>query len=245
MKKIFVILILLFFAGCTPQPNGNLTVIFFDVGQGDSALIITPDNKTVMIDCGEYEDAADYLELMNITSLDALIITHPDDDHYGGCDEVSKVAHVKRTITNTNTEKDFVLDITQTAKFEVIVAYDSGGRYKEDNDNSVLLKLTYGKIKFLFTGDCTWKCENELMKTEKIDIDILKVGHHGSKSSTTEKFLKKTTPSVAVISTGKNSYGHPTNEVIERLNQVNSEIYRTDIDGSVILTTDGRTYSVA
>lgn len=242
MKKIIAVLLMMLIFGCSQKPNGTLSVIFFDVGQGDSALIITPDNKTVLIDCGETEKAAESLEIMNITYIDVLIITHPDSDHAGGCGAVKEIAEINREITNKNTKKDFILDLTETAKFEIIVAYDSAGRYKKDNDNSVLLKLTYGKTKFLFTGDCEWKCENELIKTEKIDIDILKVGHHGSKSSTTEKFLKKTTPSVAIISVGKNHYGHPSNETIERLKKFNSEIYRTDIDGPIIIITDGNEY---
>jgi beta-lactamase superfamily II metal-dependent hydrolase len=245
MKKIIAVLVLLVFAGCSPQPNGILTVIFFDVGQGDSSLIITPDKKTILIDCGEFDDAARYLGIMNITYLDVLIITHPDSDHAGGCDEVRKSTGVGKTITNENTKKDFKLDITKTAKFEIIVAYDTNGRYKDDNDNSVLLKLKYGKASFLFTGDCGWKCENEIMKTEKIDVDVLKVGHHGSKYSSSERFLEKTTPAIAIISVGKNSYGHPTNETLERLEKVNADVYRTDMDGSIILATDGKTYSIS
>ncbi|MBN2111586.1 MBL fold metallo-hydrolase, partial [Candidatus Woesearchaeota archaeon] len=221
MKKFILVFALLLSSGCgINKPSGNLTAIFFDVGQGDSALIITPDSRKILVDCGEYDDAARYLGIMNITKLDVLIITHPDSDHAGGCDEVRKTANVSRIITNENTKKDFKLGITKTARLDVIVAYDSHGRYKDDNDNSILLKIKYGKSSFLFTGDCGEQCENELIKTENIDVDVLKVGHHGSKYSSSEKFLAKTTPSIAVISVGKNSYSHPANDTLERLGKV-------------------------
>jgi competence protein ComEC len=252
MKKIaFIAAVLLILAsGCAkesyPYAKGkNLSVVFFDVGHGDSAMIITPDSRKILIDCGEFNDTAFYLKTMNITWIDVLIITHPDKDHEGGCNNVRKVAEIGKTLTNTNVEEDFLLDITKTAFAEVIVAYDSNGRFKGDNDNSVMLKMGYGNISFLFTGDCEWRCEEELLKTHDIDVDILKTGHHGSKHSSTAEFLEKASPSAAIISAGrKNRYGHPHNETLERLRMVNASVYRTDINGTIIITTDGSTYSL-
>ena len=249
MKKLAILALIILISGCSTSHSvvegKNLSVIFFDVGQGDSAMVVTPDNKKILIDCGEFDDAAFYIQAMNITEIDILIITHPDNDHAGGCDKVRNVADIGRMLTNTNVEKDFLLDITDTALLEVIVAYDSGGRFKGDNDNSVLLKATYGDISFLFTGDCEWRCENELIRTEKINADVLKVGHHGSKHSSTPDFLEKVSPSAAVISAGsKNRFGHPANETLERLGKAGARIYRTDINRTIIITTDGSKYSV-
>lgn len=250
-KRIFVCVavFIILISGCRSKPpilkGKNLSVIFFDVGQGDSAMIITPGNKKILIDCGEHKDTALYLQAMNITEIDVLIITHPDADHAGGCDDVKEVAAIKKTITNTDAERDSMLEIADYALLEIIVAYDSHGRFKGDNDNSVLLKAEYGKVSFLFTGDCEWRCEKELVKTENIDVDILKVGHHGSKYSSTSEFLKKVSPSAAVISAGrKNRYSHPANETLERLKQINARIYRTDTNGTIIITTDGSSYAV-
>lgn len=249
MKKIFAIITLILLTGCSgnkyPIASGkNLSAVFFNAGQGDSAMIVTPDSRKILIDCGEFDDAASYLREMNITWIDLMIITHPDKDHAGGCKYVKEVAEIGMTLTNTNVESDFVLELTNTTFLEIIIAYDSNGRFNGENDNSVMLKAGYGNISFLFTGDCEWRCENELVKTHDIDVDILKVGHHGSKHSSTPDFLEKTSPSAAVISAGKNNrYGHPANETLGRLDNTGADIHRTDVEGTIILTTDGSSYS--
>ena len=255
MKKTIiaaVFMALAIFAGCAPShrvlDGKNMSAVFFDVGQGDSALLVTADNKKILIDCGEFNDTAFYLQQINITMIDVLVETHPDKDHVGGCDEVKKVADVGMILTNNNVREDFALELTETAFIDIIVAYDSNGRFKEDNDNSIVLKAVYGDVEFLFTGDCSWKCENELAKTDgrKLRADILKAGHHGSKYSSTSSFLEKVKPSAAVISCGKdNKYGHPADEALERLENAGAKVYRTDINGSVIVTTDGKRYSIA
>jgi competence protein ComEC len=249
MKKAILLIVLMLILGCTPKhsiiPGKNMSVVFFDVGQGDSSLIVTADGKKILIDCGEFGDAAFYLRKMNITWIDVLIETHPDADHVKGCGAVKEVAEVGIVLTNKNVYDDFYLELTDTALLEVIVAYDSHGRFEGDNDNSVGLRATYGKVSFLFTGDCGWRCENELADTAKLKADVLKVGHHGSKYSSTLKFLEKVKPSAAVVSCGKrNSYGHPANETLKRLGNIGAKVYRTDLDGSVIATTDGKSYSV-
>ena len=130
------------------------------------------------------------------------------------------------------------------ALLKVMVAYGESWRFSADNDNSAMLKLGYGKASFLFTGDCGLKCEDKLMEKKGISADILKVSHHGSKHSTSNEFLKKVKPKLAVISVGKNSYGHPANETLERLNAAGIDILRTDLDGAVVITTDGESYSL-
>lgn len=250
MKKIVIMLIIIFLAGCGneeyPYVKGeNLSVVFFDVGQGDSALIVAPDGVKVLIDCGEFEDAALYLKEMNITWIDLLVISHPDKDHLGGCDDVQEIVEIGSVLTNENIMEDFVIELTNTTFLEAIVVYDSNGRFKGENDNSVMIKIGYGNISLLFTGDCEWKCEKELVKTQNIDVDVLKVGHHGSKYSSTYDFLEMVSPSAAVISSGKeNRYGHPTNETLKRLEHVGAEVYRTDLNGTMIFTTDGTKYAL-
>ena len=250
MKWALVLLALIVLTGCSKggypySPGENLSVVFFDVGQGDSALITIPDGRKVMIDCGEFDDAAEYLRMMNITWIDVLIITHPHSDHDGGCDSVMEAAEIGRVLENTNVDKDFVLEISDYAYLEVIVAYDTNGRFKGANDNSVGLKVGYGNASFLFTGDCEWRCEEELIKTHDIRAGVLKAGHHGSKHSSIPDFLDEVEPSVVVVSAGKeNQYGHPNNETLERYEERGIEVYRTDEDGTVIITTDGSSYSV-
>jgi competence protein ComEC len=243
MKKVLIAFLILI-AGCANTQSGTMSAVFFDVGQGDSSLLITPDSRLILIDCGKDRSAADYLKEMNITSIDVLIKTHPDNDHTGGCIYVEESVNVSRILTNKNVKEDFFLEISDSAVLKVIVAYDSRGRFRNDNDNSVLLKAKHGKISFLFAGDCGWKCESEIGRTEDIDTDILKVGHHGSRYSSTAPFLEKASPSAAVISSGKNSYGHPHNKTLERLESTGADVYRTDTDGTIIITTDGDGYTV-
>ena len=228
------------------EPGKNLSVIFFDVGQGDSALIITPDLMKILVDCGEFDDAATYIKEMNITWIDILLITHPDRDHSGGCKAVMDFAEVGNLLTNENVKSDFMIELTNTTFIKAITAYDTAGRFKSENDNSVALKIGYGNISMLFMGDCESMCEKELLKTHKNELgaDLLKAGHHGAKYSTTKEFLEEAMPSAAIISAGKNNkYGHPSNDTLERLKKAGTTIYRTDIEGTIIITTDGNEYS--
>lgn len=256
MKIIAIIIMLIIAAGCTGILDGlnpekypviegkNLTVVFFDVGQGDSSLILTPEGKTILIDCGEHEDAAEYLEIMNITKIDALLVTHEHRDHYGGCSYVKEAVDVGIELTNENVKNDFELGITNYTFIEIITAYDTHGKFSDENDNSVSLRAVYGEVSFLFTGDCSTQCEKEMAKTQNIRADVLQVGHHGSKHSTTEQFLEKVNPSSAVISCGAgNQYGHPDEETLGKLSDNGIVVYRTDIHGNIAMTTDGRAYS--
>jgi len=246
-----VLLALIILTGCSEggypySPGENLSVVFFDVGQGSSTLLLIPDGRKVLIDCGEFDDAAEYLRMMNITWIDVLIITHAHSDHDGGCEAVKEVAEIGEILKNTNVDKDFVLKISDYAYLEVIVAYDSNGRFKGDNDNSVVLKVGYGNSSFLFTGDCEFRCEEELIKTQDIEADVLNAGHHGSKHSSIPDFLDEVGASLVVISAGKgNQYGHPNNETLERYAKIGADVHRTDLEGVIIVSTDGRNYFVS
>lgn len=242
----------------------QVAVHFIDVGQGDSILIQTP-YKNVLIDGGEKDSGVvDYLRGLGVKELDIVIGTHPHADHIGGLIEVFEAFKVYEVIDpgvvhTTKTFEDYLrtidrLDIKFTegragdmrtlggdVKLEII--HPKSGSAEKVNNISIVAKLTHSDISFLFTGDIEAEVEQELLFSDyDIESDILKVGHHGSNTSTSTSFLRKVKPKVAIIMLGENSYGHPHEEVLSRLKNI--EVYRTDIDGSIIVTTDGETYKI-
>ena len=256
---------IIFLSACQPQiqeavPLGaELSVHYIDIGQGDSTLIILPNNETVLIDCGKTnkgEDIITYLNDIGVDDIDLLIATHPDADHIGGCDEVIQGFDVETVLTNGQSKntrvyrdfiaaaqqrdlqkltKDSVVTLDPSAKLSLLVTYEAG--YDDNsNENSIVVKLEYG-AKFLFTGDCEFNCESKL---EEIDIDIYKVGHHGSKSSSNSKFLSKITPEIAIISAGRdNRYHHPHPSAIKRISKHTDNIFGTYDHGTIVVKTDG------
>lgn len=244
---------------------GKLSVYYFNVGQGDATYIKTPTGDDILIDAGKNEAGeavVDYLKQLDVDDLEVLISTHPDADHSGGLDDVLhnfkvKAVYAPKVSHNTNTFKDFLLAVKEegltikeakagvnlplsgvTAKFVGPVK-----TYGDDlNDWSAVLHLTYGKNAFLFTGDAEAKSEADMIKDKQtLKADVLKVGHHGSNSSTTTAFLKAVAPEYAVISVGKNSYGHPTKQILDRLKSAKATTYRTDLNGTVTALSNGKT----
>lgn len=240
--------------------NSNLEVYFLDVGQADSILI--KNNKDVMlIDAGNNEDGeliSNYINSMGITDFKYVIGTHPHEDHIGGLDNIINNFNIDNiyipdAITTTKTfievldaleKKNMMYEVPNIgdkisfgeATLEVIY---TGTDTSDLNNTSIILRLDFGQVSFLFMGDATCKTE-ELILNKNIDIDILKVGHHGSRYSTTDDFLNKVSPKYAIISVGKNnSYNHPHDETLKKLNNKNSKVYRTDTNGTILLTTDG------
>ncbi len=255
----------------SPEAHGKLTVIFFDVGQGDMTLLETPNGKYVLIDCGSRtmgEGLADLLSTFNIRKLDAIIATNPDADHIGGCipllqsipvDMVIESALGKDTRTYEEyaaiadtvskrlyLEDDSSLEIDPDLNIRLFVAYDDQEQLSKDNEYSIVTKISYGDISFLFPGDCSEECEYILTNTEDLNVDILKAGHHGSRTSSGELFLEEVTPKVVIISAGDSSqYGFPHDETIERLDNAGvQEIYNTNTYGNIVLETDGRIYTI-
>ena len=213
------------------EPLTN-AVYFVNVGQGDS-IIIKNKSHTVMIDTGGYKgfDMAKktlipFMNKKKINHIDALILTHDDFDHSGAKDSLIENFTVENVLTSKNQFPYQIGDLN----INNLNTFD----FEDENDSSLVLSLEFMNKKFLFMGDASVKTEEKILEKYNVDCDILKVGHHGSKTSTSEKFLKACSPSEAIISCGgKNSYGHPNKEVIDRLNKYNVKIRRTDEEGTI------------
>lgn len=245
----------------------TLNIYFLDVGQGDSIFIELPDEKTMLIDAGENnfgEGIRNYISDYGYSKIDYLVATHPHADHIGSMAYIVKNMDIgsvfmPKVSTNTKTYENLLESISDkglkvtSAKAGLTIADESGYTINvvapvtidEDNLNnsSVVIKLGYGDTSFLFTGDAE-KEELETI-TDNVSADVLKVGHHGSTTSTTEEFLSRVNPTYAIISVGKdNSYGHPHDKVLMLLEKFNCKIFRTDVDKTVVFSSNGNTLSV-
>ncbi|AKB78916.1 Competence-like protein [Methanosarcina horonobensis HB-1 = JCM 15518] len=254
-------------AGENPADE-NLTVHFLDVGQGDS-ILLKYNGKTMLVDAGERDQGSEvsaYLYEQDVSGIDYVIATHPHSDHIGGMEDVlngfqvehfidSGFPHTSKTYENMLTtidEKNIPFEIIKTGEeieFDPAVEIEvlnPGSEYSDDlNENSVVLKVSYGEVSFLLMGDAGLGTEEKLMGTGyDLNSDILKVGHHASRSGSGEAFISAVSPEVSVIEVGAgNDYGHPHAEVLERLQKA-SRVYRTDLDSSIVVTTDGSAYTV-
>lgn len=263
-KKFFyiILIIITLLSGC--GKNCLLEIHIIDVGQGDSILIKTPNSKTLLIDGGTNESehiVKGYLKKHKIKTIDFLIATHPDSDHIGGLDAVVNKFNVKglylpeQTITSDSyndlisacNQKQVPINYLYKGDNFPIDDYInlfvlSPSYIQDDNNlNSIVFKLSFKNKSFLFTGDAESSNESDIINSFNLeDIDFLKVGHHGSKSSTTSEFLDETTPDVAVISCGyKNQYGHPHNTTLKNLEDHHVTTYRTDLSGDIVLYSNG------
>ncbi len=245
--------------------TGQLVVHFIDVGQGD-AILIDYGSYEMLIDGGQWGDCAGYIPRYVDGALEVVVATHPHADHIGGLTNVLNAFVVEDIWLNgdnatTQTYADFMDKVNaegaqvhqaqreeqislSTLTFDVLHPMLPLG--SDTNENSIVLKLSFGQVGFLFTGDACAGAEASMLSAGIIeDIEILKVGHHGSKYSSTPDFLVAAQPEIAVYSAGAgNPYGHPAPETIARLQDVGASIYGTDVYGTIIVTTDGTTYSV-
>lgn len=245
------------------QTQGNLSVHFLNVSQGDS-ILISNNNQNMLIDCGpngKGDEISTYLKNLGISEINYLVITHTDADHLGGCEEILKNFNVKMVFMDgqvkdtvsyrdvlklIDTEQLIIPDICFSTNLGTGMIQFIHGNINSDNanQNSLVFTMKYGKTSFLFTGDCDSNCEKSLL-SQDMDVDFLKIAHHCSEYGTTEEFLDSVIPRVAFISVGKNSYGHPTQSCLSRLNQKGIQIYRTDLNGNIILKTDGENYWIS
>jgi beta-lactamase superfamily II metal-dependent hydrolase len=246
------------------EKKSAMNVHFIDVGQGDSILIQTPSNKTILIDGGSPKagkKVVAYLEKLHIERLDLLIATHPDIDHIGGLSHVMKSIDIDQIIDSgkfyttktymqyinqvkqakipmTIAKKDDNIKIDPTINIKVLNAHE---RRKNNNQSSIVLKVNYGEIDFLLMADVEQKQEKELLKQYDLEADVVKIAHHGSKTSSSLDFLQAVNPKIALITySKKNKYGHPVQHVIQNLNQIRATIYSTAVYGDIILSTDGK-----
>lgn len=244
-----------------------LKIYFLDVGQADSTLIIN-NNQTMLIDAGNNEDGnliVEFIKSLGIEKIDYLVGTHAHEDHIGGMDDIINnfnigTVYLPYTTEKTTTTKTFedVLDSLIAKKLSITTAnigdkftlgntnceimYVDNSEPEDTNDQSICIRLEFKNESFLFMGDASGKVEKARNWPQ---TNVLKVAHHGSKTSTSKEFLKQVKPQIAIISVGKdNSYKHPSEQVLERLESIKAKIYRTDELETILLISDGDSNTV-
>lgn len=243
--------------------SNEMKVHFIDVGQGD-AILVQVNSKNLLIDSGPRDSKdklATYLKSLNISQFDYILATHPHEDHIGNMSYVldnfkvlnfyaPKVDHSTKTfekMVESIVKKDLKIkvlkanvnsiDLGENTLVEVFSPISD--KYEELNNYSPIIKVSYGNTSFLFTGDAEQLAEEEVLNTgATLKSDVLKIGHHGSTTSTSQKFFDTVNPSITVIPVGKdNTYGHPKPKILSRIKD--TQVYRTDIDGNIVITSDG------
>ena len=250
----------------TTVSTGEMQVTFLDVGQGDCTIVRTEGHAAV-VDTGnndQGEKVVSYLEDQGIDTLDYLLLTHPDADHIGGGGNVLEGLEVKKVImpdveNDTKTYDEVAEDIERyqvevihpekgdtfplgDAEFTILCPEEELESSSDMNGSSVGIKLVHGENSFVMCGDAEERSEEAMVKQfgSELECDVLKCGHHGSSTATSDEFLKKTDPVWAVISCGTdNSYGHPHAEVLDKLEQADTQVYRTDRQGTIVAVSDG------
>lgn len=255
-----------------PEPlSTELAVHVIDVGNAD-AILLRSGSANMLIDAGENSDGdvvVDYLRGQGVSKLDLVIATHADADHIGGMDTVIREIEVGEYVMSTMPEGYTPTTKTYTDVLEALLdrqvrvteakpglTFALGeaqvdilgpvGEYTENNNQSVVCKVTFGARRFLFMGDAEKEAEDALLAAHTdLRADFVKLGHHGSHSSSQEKFLRQVAPEYAVITCGAgNSYGHPHSETLVTLNNLGISCYRCDEDGTIVVTTDGSTMDI-
>ena len=253
--------------------NDELVVHYLDVGQGDSTFIELPNDEVMLIDAGENEysdEIIDYISDLGYKKIDYVIGTHPHSDHIGGMENIIKSydigkIYLPKVSSNTKTylnllqsikDKGLKIDtgksgvnIINEENLKVDILAPVKEKYDDLNNYSIVVKLVYNKNSFIFMGDAEKLSENEIIDSYKDDkylnADVIKVGHHGSGTSSGKKFLELVKPKYAIVSVGKdNKYGHPHMNILEDYKKLGTNIYRTDEMGTIIIKSDGNNISV-
>lgn len=254
-----------------PLRSGCAEIHFIDVEQGD-AILIRADGANVLIDAGSNqseEELRNYLVGYGVETIEYAVFTHPHEDHIGGADMILRDFDVANVIipdcASTSSAYERMLDAIEACdaavyraemgdvyfagdvRLEIIgpVAPEDG----DANNSSVVILATYGETRAILSGDAESESESEMIKlmgADKFSCDVLKVGHHGSDTSSSEEWLQATSPSFAVISCGKNNpYGHPHTDTVKKLEEMGCTVFRTDVSGNVILESDGKVFRTA
>ena len=251
-----------------------LRVTFIDVGQGEAAWLSTPDGWDILIDGSRKKHGPGlvaYLQGQGVTDIEVLILTHPHPDHVGGLVTVLENMEVDQALTNCQAYSSGIYrtfeDLLDDHGIPTTCVRDGdtfawgtqvsatvvnpreplmSGAQSDTNNNSVVLRISYYSIDFLFTADVRSEAEAAILdRGPTLEAEILKVAHHGSNSSSTEAFLTEVGPEVAVVSVGaSNPYGHPANQALERVSAAGAATYRTDLHGTILVETNGSTYRV-
>ncbi|MBQ9009994.1 MAG: MBL fold metallo-hydrolase [Clostridia bacterium] len=264
-----VLILLLCSLMSTVSALAELEIHFLDVGQGDAAIVLC-DGYVMMIDGGKPENSQfiySYLTgTLGLSQIDVMVLSHPHNDHVGGLSAALSACQTERILTPLFYYDDPVflrfreMAAERNLLFEMplpgtemslggagIVFLGPYRLFGDTNDNSIMMRLDYGQTSFLFTGDAEIPEEVEVLERvpELLHVDVLKVGHHGSSSSSGVSFLTEVRPEMALIGVGAgNTYGHPAHEVLDRFREMNTQVYRTDLHGTIVLTSDGNTVSV-
>lgn len=249
------------------KPNPNLlTIHYINVGQGDCELVQI-NNINLLIDAGPKDSenkVTSYLKCHGVTNLDYVIATHPHEDHIGGLNmvfqnfkvktfiapkiELSATTELYKQLLQTIRSKNMCITVAKSGNFinlgkniKCEILAPNSCHYDDLNNYSVVLKIVYNNTKFLFTGDAQTESEREMLDLGyDLSCNVLKVGHHGSKTATSNNFLKNVSPAIAIISCGKsNPFGHPHKVTLDKLNNIGCKIFRTDLNGDIVLTSDG------
>ncbi len=255
----------------TPPPEGTLRVTVLDVGNADCILLQSGD-KNALIDAGENTDddaVLTALESAGVAKLDYVIATHADADHIGGMDTVIRnipidtflMSFMPKGHTPTTRTYERMLEAMTDCNVlpteaehgtvypfgEATITILSGlSDYTETNDQSVVCLVSHGKMDFLFMGDAGKEVEREILDAvPTLDVEVLKVGHHGSSTSSDGSFIRSISPAIALITCGyNNSYNHPHSATLQTLKRNAVTVYRSDLNGEIVLTSDGKTVSV-